>query len=220
MPEAHPFATATAVLAPAASDEQEGEGAQPIHVDEPARKKAEALAAARVKQERAKAVLAGREVSVSQSVKWGLVVCVVCGWKGGIGGLVDLVGWLVGWLFHSTNCSSIDRWIVSHPIARPPQQHHQQQAVYQAARDEAALRQADYRGAQQTRAGIRALEVDPREHERLTPPLGVLLPAKGTDGGEGEGEGQGTGGYKIGEYRVESEGEGYEPKEYKSVYDK
>ena len=66
MPEAHPLATATAVLAPAASEE--GEGAQPINVDEPARKKAEALAAARVQQERAKAVLAGREVSVSHSM--------------------------------------------------------------------------------------------------------------------------------------------------------
>ncbi len=77
LPHAHPLATAT-MLRPAASaaaaEEEEEEGVQPIHVDEAARRKAEALAAARVREERAKAVLAGREVShsVRQSVTRGL----------------------------------------------------------------------------------------------------------------------------------------------------
>ncbi len=61
------------------------------------------------------------------------------------------------------------------------------------------------------------MEVDSREQEQLTPPLDVLLPpAVAARGGEGLG---GEGAYRIGEYRVEAEGAGYEPKEYKSVYD-
>lgn len=94
-----------------------------------------------------------------------------------------------------------------------------QQAIYQTARDEASLRQANYRGAVQSQQGMQALAVDPNEHARATPPLDELLPRGGTaDAAAASGGGGQRQGYEVEQYRVETEG--YKVAEYRSIYDK
>lgn len=59
LPEAHPVATVVTTQPPGATEE----GAHPVYVDMPARRRAEATAAERVREERARAAMAEQEVS-------------------------------------------------------------------------------------------------------------------------------------------------------------
>lgn len=97
-------------------------------------------------------------------------------------------------------------------VAPSPTNHVDGQAIYQNATMQAALRRADFVGQERDRQGLQALAVDPREHERATPPLDALLPPP-----VGQAQPRHGDGYRPGEYRIETEG--YAVKDYKSIYD-